>query len=367
MLNLLSAQPRIHKHQKYSFNFRLKPQPLASSLDALIGSRRFRSIDTGGLYTYVMDKLDSVTGLVNKVDFTLVNVLAPAIRASAGFNPTPPPESVLPNASSRLVFTFAFSRDTSFETQDGYNKRFRSAFVNLFNTKFSARVQFVNVGVDLVTAKKVGCASLLWDDVRYLYWAIGMMTKSAVRTLPLSDWVGTPFVIETPDRWSEYRRINNYNLAALANRVPFSKWAFNEDLLDRAPNLLTPMHITPEFVQYVMLKGLTPDLSGSTHSILLGHINSAIREFVMLVNQPTNEFTLEQTTIPLLLAALNDTTYLGNPASLEPNGYPQWVYDRLQSHSEAVTSYLTPFHQTAQEMALGDYSRLGPISGLLYL
>ena len=76
-----------YKHQRQRVNFRLKAQPLSNGMIPWIFRPAHEHLDIGGLFEHLMQVLNNSAGLtVNKVNFTLANVLSPFTLSSVGFN-----------------------------------------------------------------------------------------------------------------------------------------------------------------------------------------------------------------------------------------------------------------------------------------
>ena len=356
-----------YKHQRQRVNFRLKAQPLSNGMIPWIFRPAHEHLDIGGLFEHLMQVLNNSAGLtVNKVNFTLANVLSPFTLSSVGFNRNPPPSQAMPNVTALIVFTFALRQNTAW-VRPMVARQFRSTYVNTWTTEKSALPQFVNIALDLSTAKKFGLTALTWYRLQYLYYVIGMMTKNAVLRGHRRQ-VGAKYTTG-PDVWSDYGKIQHQTITALALRVPIQYWAYSEQLLELAPNLLSDRHITPEFVQFCILTDRLncTKFSEPRRREVRDLLSDALMLFVQQVND-LGDAQLDTSETLIALALLVRRSDYPVHSERDLHKYARSVFSALNKYSDQVSQLLVPFDRVADQMlSIGGSRALARVSSLLDL
>ena len=366
---LTRTQPNEYKHIVQKFSFRTKAQPLASGAVMQLFQPANESMDVGGLFDYIMSLLHSVAGATTSpVPFSLVNVLSPATRTSTGCNTFPPPSEAMPAANANLVFTFALTPIYDWTVPAHLMETgIRSTYVNVWNVDASPRPQFINIAISSVKCKALGLDSLTWTRLRYLYFVVGMMTKNAVRLMRARSNPSIPFTV--PDNpWSTYESIGYLDITSLALRIPYSKWQFSQDFLQRAPNLLSPRQISPELIQFciasdIMDKVRWPErLTPQVYSILFGSVVSFVQQVESL-----GDTQLETQELLVALAVCRyreeQVQIASDPGRLLPV-YARQLFEALHDYSEQVSEILAPYMNSARNLLAGNYGEIGQLSNL---
>lgn len=361
------------RHLKQLFNFRQREFPLANNSMNWLMRPNQRALNMGDLFEHLADILHSVPFcLSNPVDFTLVNVVSPHAQWSIGCNEGPPPEVTWP-ANTMLLFTFALKQDNYYPvTDEVQRKSFKSAYVNTWNMVPSAAPQFLNVAINPIVCAHLGLRTLTWSRIQYLYYVVGMMTKSFVRR---HQYYGSEASLE-------FYSFSDYNLEAvrqkywamklpqLAATTPFKMWCFNRNILETAPHWLSTRHLSPELALYyvanvkagpITLKNKT---AGDLNQRLLfgpngvvDMIGQSVMSFLQMVETP-GDTQLE--TIDRIAPMMIDSLMSGKRIKLTAD-YMQRSADQahnlvnlFQDRKDLLPELLTPPKDAAMKLFMRD-------------
>tara|TARA_Y100001963_G_C6779137_1_gene448941 strand:- start:503 stop:1585 length:1083 start_codon:yes stop_codon:yes gene_type:complete len=299
------------------------------------------------ILNHLTDRIsDTRYGMLQRNQFTLVNVYNPDTQHSVGYLKEPPKELV--TSFSGLVFTFAL---TSRPLRKTPNQIFKTRIIDkthFWGTKLENLTDYLTIAVpkDFLSAHKSYFPYV--DDLLYLYNMCGMYTKNFVLN-SLSIYDTSPVDVL-------YSRYFAANLKYLFNSCSKQYWRYCDQLWDSCPNILSDEDYDTNFYLYYCLylfdrvninsgKTAKAKLLGKGKGTLHDFLLDGLRAFVHSVKsnaEPVMEQSLTGT-VSLLLHLIDGEGLSSGDSSFEVRDFIDRTRTLQKSDSTAMFEFSTLF------------------------